>query len=527
MPTVTISNAGGNWTANATWVGGVPPTSADDVVATATSGNVVINSGSCVCKSVDFTNYVGTLSGTGTLTVSGNVTLVAGMTITATAILLINAASTMTSNGKTWTGAFSVSATPFTITLNDNWTVNGNFTHSVTAAALTLNGNTLTLKGNWSSSAGRTVSGTTNIIFGGTSGTQTIANTAGTSNNVTINSSAAMIWSNWTQSGGTLTYTASGSLTPGPLVTAGTVSLSLASISFTNVTIGAGTITMLANLTLTGTFNSQAVATINGAFTITAAIVQLGSTQTLGAGLAIVSTGNCVALSTATIVNGASATVTVGGSLIMNSSTVVLSGTCPFKMNGTGNITCAGGTSAIRVNLELNTSGTITLSTTNPVVYTTNTFLITAVGSFVTTGSTLSFAGTLTVNTGSITFGTITVTAAATFNGSNGFSVGTFNCTTAGTAFNFKSGNTYTITTGLTLTGTLASRITITASTGASQYILTLSQGATQSVGHVNVTDADSSAGQTIWCWDLVSSNTLNWNSLTASAMQRSYSAAA
>ena len=43
MPTRTISNAGGNYNATTTWVEGVVPNSGDDVVATATSGQLTVN----------------------------------------------------------------------------------------------------------------------------------------------------------------------------------------------------------------------------------------------------------------------------------------------------------------------------------------------------------------------------------------------------------------------------------------------------------------------------------------------------
>ncbi len=59
--TRTISNTGGNWSATGTWVEGAVPTSADDVVATATSGNLIINTTAAV-RSIDLTSYIGTLT---------------------------------------------------------------------------------------------------------------------------------------------------------------------------------------------------------------------------------------------------------------------------------------------------------------------------------------------------------------------------------------------------------------------------------------------------------------------------------
>src|SRR5215207_283203 len=62
MATRTAAAGGGNWSAGATWVGGVAPTAADDAVLNATSGNVTIDSTACVCRSLNCTGYTGTLT---------------------------------------------------------------------------------------------------------------------------------------------------------------------------------------------------------------------------------------------------------------------------------------------------------------------------------------------------------------------------------------------------------------------------------------------------------------------------------
>lgn len=90
MATRVAASGGGNWTAGATWVGGVAPTAADDVQLTATSGNVTIDSGS-VARSLDCTGYTGTLTHNAVNLTLGDATagagnialkLVAGMTYT-------------------------------------------------------------------------------------------------------------------------------------------------------------------------------------------------------------------------------------------------------------------------------------------------------------------------------------------------------------------------------------------------------------------------------------------------------------
>lgn len=118
MATRTIANGGGNWNATGTWVEGAIPTAADDVVATGTSGNVTIPASTTgLCRSANFTNYVGTLTFAATtsqLTIGtttpgpSNVALLlsAGMTLTLTGVGALNFVSTsttqqtVTTNGK-------------------------------------------------------------------------------------------------------------------------------------------------------------------------------------------------------------------------------------------------------------------------------------------------------------------------------------------------------------------------------------------------------------------------------------------
>lgn len=92
MASITAAVGGGNWTTGASWVGGVAPGTGDDALLAATSGNITIDSGGAVCRSLDCNTYTGTLThnSAATLTI-GDATaglggralrLVSGMTYT-------------------------------------------------------------------------------------------------------------------------------------------------------------------------------------------------------------------------------------------------------------------------------------------------------------------------------------------------------------------------------------------------------------------------------------------------------------
>ena len=101
MATRTISNAGGNYNAGATWVGGIVPTSADDIAATATSGQVTITTASAA-RNIDLTNYNNTITFN-----AGQTWTVSGAAFTNTISSTTNFAGTgilrFTGNGSTMT----------------------------------------------------------------------------------------------------------------------------------------------------------------------------------------------------------------------------------------------------------------------------------------------------------------------------------------------------------------------------------------------------------------------------------------
>lgn len=126
MATITAAAGGGNWTAGGSWVGGVAPTAADDVLLTGTSGTITIDSGA-VCRSINLTGY------TGTVTHTSGVTLTIG---DATAGLA-NVALEFPASGWTYTlGNTSTSALSFVSTSATQQTVNFN---GITTANVTYN----------------------------------------------------------------------------------------------------------------------------------------------------------------------------------------------------------------------------------------------------------------------------------------------------------------------------------------------------------------------------------------------------
>lgn len=150
MATRTIANGGGNWNLIGTWVEGAVPTSADDVIATATSGNLTINAASS-CRSIDLTSYIGTLTHQAfTLSVGdasgGALKYVTGMgySVTSATSSLVSFASTSTNSGSGWAvdfGGKTIGPLSF-IGVGGKWVLQTNTTFN-SASTLTLSGGEL------------------------------------------------------------------------------------------------------------------------------------------------------------------------------------------------------------------------------------------------------------------------------------------------------------------------------------------------------------------------------------------------
>lgn len=209
--------------------------------------------------------------------------------------------------------------------------------------------------------------------------------------------------------------------------------------------------------------------------------------------------------------------------------------TTPIKMIGTGSIITFNSNAALGCDIEINTSGTITLS---GAVYATTNFVFTYTsGTVVSTGGTLYInLAPSTIDCSGITLNSVvcnnTITLNSTLNanniefgsggtctlqGTSGFNVNNFNFILSGRDLNLKAGITYTINNSMTCLGaTLAARNAIKCSTVAgTRAILNLSPGATQDNGYLSSTDIDSSGGVTIWTYKGVLTREINWNQLS------------
>lgn len=199
MATRTISNTGGNYNTTGAWVEGIVPTASDDIIATATSGNLSITA-TAVCKSADFTGYVAILNhgafnwSIGTTSGGGTLKFVAGMTYTIPAsnnckVTLVNTSSTanITSAGKSFKN-FIVNGSGCNCVIQDNITfinslllsngvidfndknvssVNGSLTFN--AGTATMRSGTFSINGLVMSTAvvGNINAGTSNVILVG------------------------------------------------------------------------------------------------------------------------------------------------------------------------------------------------------------------------------------------------------------------------------------------------------------------------------------------------------------------------
>jgi len=391
--TRTISDSGGtrNWDDTASWVEGVVPGNGDDVVATATSGNLAVNVDTANLKSFDLTNYTGTLSGSNAITVqpsSGTVNCLFAGTISWTGTLNLNPQGTstinFTSGGKTLNAITINGAETGTVSQQDNLVVTGAFTVSygmfnTNDKSLNVGSFTVTNRGTFTAGAsniycsgdvtitplqaGDFSANTSTFILNGTS-TQGI-NSARNLNNLTLSNNSVRWYGNNLTIGGnltisegytpsffdsndlrTLTITGTTNGTAGGSAETLTVS-GFGSITFTGA-VGSGDSTSLTTLTITYSVALTFSSTLNITGNLTQSIAATGTTtfsNTVNVGSATLRGTNY------SVNNSFTATGAVG---VTNSGT--------FTKGATGAITAPTGFSTTgAVNLANNISTTNSL----------------------------------------------------------------------------------------------------------------------------------------------------------------------
>jgi hypothetical protein len=180
MPTRTVAPGGGNFSAGATWVGGVAPVNNDSIIANSSSGNLTLTVGTVNLQSADFTGYTGTLNlqtnnmifnatpAGGTISLSPTMTI--SRTAGTNATFRVNANTTIISNGKVI--PFSSTSNP-TITLSGDLTAN--IVNSLSSPTFT-GGSNFIITDPAPASAGQTfTTGETKLIYRPTGGTLTLA----------------------------------------------------------------------------------------------------------------------------------------------------------------------------------------------------------------------------------------------------------------------------------------------------------------------------------------------------------------
>ena len=529
-------NSTTNWSASSGGASGASvPTTADDVTWDANSGagTVVINVAS-VAKSINFTNFTGTVDFQNTLAVAGSMTLGIGMSFantTGTPVLRVTAAATLTSNGVVFPYDFSVLTSNVVITLTDDWECN-NFTHDVGTSNATFNGNNFFINGNLTNlNTIRYITGTTVFVMQGTGSISTSFSSGNqyiTVSNLTINTS------------GTITFaTDVGGLNGVWTYTSGTV------------------ITTGITLRLRGIFD------FNGILFENIDIPQI-SGSTFLSDLVYTNTFTTVSSSSSLTLNGASIRhIGLSGgitNLIGNSGgNTGLQGTTILSFEGSGSLDSGGSSGNIGIPITVNTIGTYTLNAITSIcrstfTYTSGTIDFSTIEIRLQQNSTITtFNGISSLNFNLLTIGTSasdvfivlndimyvnTIDCANTggtptlttnrFSGTSPFVCNTLNIGGGrGQTIELKDGLNYQVNTKLeTYPSNLSlsqyrllplTQPIIKSTVNGLKTNITLDYGASQELMYLQFKDINASNGQTLWVFGSVSSvsNCNNINTFT------------
>ena len=469
---------------------------------------------------LDFTGFSGTLISNTPIAnymiFTGNVKLNSNITLSSTLGSYINFYNTsagltqvITSAGKTWSAVTQVlfNTAGSTVQLADAFTTTAQV--GLTAGTLNLNNNTLTCPSFLSSSAV-----TRAIAFG--------------TGNITINGSGT-VWNTSTGTG--LSYTGSGTVNisnnsaTATTVTAGNNGGGAATNAFNfNFTTGTYALTLSTSNTVgslnftgfTGTWSpGTSTSTFYGLLTLVS-----GMTFTTGTGTWVMA-----ATSGTQVINSAGFTINpitqngVGGTLqfsqtnnTINGALTLTNGTLDLNTNS-NNITCTNFSSSnTNTRSLLMGSGTITLSGTGSVwnASTSTNFTVIPGTSTIVLSDTSTTArtfggGGLTYN--NITIGGTTGTSTTTFTGSNTFNTFASTKTVAHT-ITFTSGTTTTVS-SWTVTGTAGNLVTLNSSTSGQTSTFAKAGGGIVNAQYLSLKDINVTPSGT-WYAGINSTNTSN-----------------
>lgn len=299
---------GGNWSTNATWSttdgGGadtVAPTTSDVALLTGTSGAVTVDTTTCVCQTLNMSNYASTLTFTSgqKLTVSGTANNTLAGTLAGTGTLTNTGASIWNGSPTSSSGVLLTSSADIQIGTGSAclW---GTFTQ--TGGVLKLQSGNLYVSGNVSlnqaiynnfslyvggslTSASGTISqsGTPTIVMNGTGSIASINIGCG----ITINTAGTITFGSNVRFGtnvNTFTYTAGTvDTTAGPVAVFGSYGFNSSGMRFNSINIsGSPTITLGSDLKATTlTMSSGSTMTISGAYGIDATTMIIPATCVL------------------------------------------------------------------------------------------------------------------------------------------------------------------------------------------------------------------------------------------------------
>lgn len=474
------------------WIGPLPSSTESAVFDGAISNaNCTINTTGLQCFNFTIQNgYAGTITFTNTLTVRGNITFITSVNFSGPnglncQSLVPSTTLTYNSNNKAFNLPLTLSHNTITINFVNTWTVTNFSSTFISGNPHTYNGGIVNVIGNLTI-AQLTSTSTTQFVLAGTG---TFTTSVSWSPPTEINTSGAITVNNVTLTNGCFfKYTTASSVTVTGTMTVGIATLDLQDLPFNDfLLLGNGIVTLLSN----ANFNNAVFGGPNTGITL----------------------------------NGVGQRFNVRGNFHVGQVSGGLFGTGIICLKGSGtlsasNASLASNNSTIGVDLEVNTSGTYTVTSnislsgsakyftrTNGLInWATFTLFINTSRTFTTSGITFNNVTIATSVTTIITnlftiAGTLSLVAGTiVFTGTAGWTCGTLTCSTPNTVIVLQSGITYTTTVNVAMLGTNALRITMRSNAPTATYaIWTLQNPATQSMVYVNGQGIDSRLGMTIW----------------------------